>query len=317
MIEQAPFHQLPRDPLKPGSAFWVRTEDDIRLRLALWRCETTEPVGGVLLFPGRTEYIEKYAPIARKLTDTGYEVLAIDWRGQGMSDRLIGDHRRGHIGAFADYQRDVLEMVVAASAVDLPKPWHLLAHSMGGCIGLSALFDELPVASAVFSAPMWGLERNGFPRPIVQAFAAVADRLGFGEKMVPGTGGGTTYFVDEAFGENVLTSDLDEWTRLLHEAASWSDLTIGGATLHWLREAMRECERLAALPSPDLPVTITLGDCEKVVSPHAIRDRAGRWDGARLLEFENCRHEVLMETPDLRDRVLEAALIQFLSAETG
>ena len=317
MIEQAPFHQLPGDPLKPASAFWVRTEDDVRIRLALWRCQTSDPVGGVLLFPGRTEYIEKYGPTARRLTDAGYEVLAIDWRGQGMSDRLINSPRPSYVGAFKDYQRDVLEMVVAASAIDLPKPWHLLAHSMGGCIGLSALFDELPVESAVFTAPMWGLERGGIPAPIALAIASVAAKLGLGEKMLPFTNADSTYYVDEAFGDNLLTSDLDEWTRLLHEAASWPDLTLGAVSFHWLAEAFRECARLATLPSPDLPATIILGDGEKVVSPRAIRTRAENWPGVKLLEFENCRHEIMVETPDLRERFFRAALTQFVGVDAG
>lgn len=314
MIEQAPFHQLPGELLAPGSAFWVKAEDDVRLRLALWRCDSVEPVGGVLLFPGRTEYIEKYAPFARKLTDAGYEVLAIDWRGQGLSDRLLEDRRPGHIRDFRDYQRDVIEMVVAASQVDLPKPWHLLAHSMGGCIGLAALFDELPVSSAVFSAPMWGIQPHGIPRPVVAAIASLATRLGFGERPTPGTGAKGSYFLDEAFASNLLTNDLNEWTRLMHEAATWTDLTIGGATYQWLGEALRECTRLSALESPDLPMTVSVGGDEKIVSAQAIRDRADRWNDARLLELDNCRHEVIMEVPDLRDRFLEAVLRQFDAA---
>ena len=94
--------------------------------------------GSVLLFPGRTEYVEKYAPVAHRLMAEGYDVLSIDWRGQGMSDRLQPNPRPGHIRDFADYQHDVVEMIVAAEQLDLPRPWHLLAHPMGGCIGLAA-----------------------------------------------------------------------------------------------------------------------------------------------------------------------------------
>lgn len=314
MIEQAPFHQLSGDTLPPATAFWVEAEDGVRLRLALWRCDDIVPEGGVLLFPGRTEYIEHYAPFARSLTNAGYEVLAIDWRGQGMSDRLQENPRPGHIGEFSDYQRDVVEMVVAASRIDLPKPWHLLAHSMGGCIGLAALLDDLPVKSAVFSAPMWGLERHGFPRSLALMICSVMNRLGMGGRALPGAGANGTYFVDEAFGSNLLTSNIHEWTRLLQEAATWHDLTIGGPSYRWVASALRECARLAALPSPRLPVTIGFGDQEKVVSQGAIRERAGRWDDSRLLEFEDCRHVVMAEMPELRERFLDAALRQFDSA---
>lgn len=311
MIEEAPFHQLPGDPLTPAAAFWVQAEDGVRLRMAIWRCEHVQPRGGVFLFPGRTEYIEKYAPFARMLTDAGYEVLAIDWRGQGMSDRLQDDPRPGHIRDFADYQRDVIEMVVAASKIDLPKPWHLLAHSMGGCIGLAALHDDLPVNSVVFSAPMWGINLHPLPRPVALAVAKIAGAIGLGGRPTPGNGGNTTYYVDESFGSNVLSHDINEWTRLLHEAANWPDLTIGGASYDWLAAALTECARLSKLDSPDYPMSVALGLDETVVSSAAIRDRTGRWNDAKLLEYENCRHEIMAETRDLRERFLDATLRQF------
>lgn len=311
MTEPAPFLQLPGDSLAPASAIWMRADDGVRLRIAHWACDEVDRRGGVLLFPGRTEYVEKYAPIARQLTDSGYEVLAIDWRGQGMSDRLQENPRPGHIAEFSDYQRDVVEMVVAATELGLPKPWHLLAHSMGGCIGLAALLNDLPVSSAVFSAPMWGIETHGIPGPVGMAIASVAHRLGSGRRAMPGTGGNGTYLLDTAFGQNLLTGDLDQWVRLLREAEAWYDITLGGSSFDWFATAMRECARLAALPSPDLPMTVALGLDEKIVSPKAIRERAARWHDARLLEYENCRHEVMMESPDLRERFVTAAMRQF------
>lgn len=115
-------------------------------------------------------------------------MLALDWRGQGMSDRLQDNTCPGHIGHFADYQRDVVELVVAAQELDLPRPWHLLAHSMGGAIGLAALQGGLPVASVVFSAPMWGINLRGIPEPVALAMAAGLSRLGRGGHPAPRSG---------------------------------------------------------------------------------------------------------------------------------
>lgn len=315
MTETAPFHQLPEDDSRPARAFFVRAEDGVRLRLAVWDDLRGAGAGSVLLFPGRTEYIEKYAPIARRLNAEGYAVIAIDWRGQGLSDRLQDDPRPGHIGEFADYQRDVVELVVAASDLALPRPWHLLGHSMGGCIGLAALHSDLPVASAIFSAPMWGINLHQMPHRAAVAMTALASRLGFEGRSTPGTGAGGTYFVDEAFSTNLLTCHVDEWARLLREAASWPDLTIGGASYRWLGKALAECSRLAALPSPDLPMLASLGSDEKVVSQAAIRDRVQRWDGAHLLEIEGARHEVMMDLPERQTLFLESALSLMETAE--
>lgn len=314
MTDPAPFHQLPGDDSHPAAAFWATADDGIRLRLALWRGRSAAVAGTVLLFPGRTEYIEKYAPVARRLNAEGYDVLAIDWRGQGMSDRLQDDPRPGHVGAFSDYQRDVVEMVVAATELDLPRPWHLLAHSMGGCIGLAALHASLPVATAVFSAPMWGINLRQMPHGFALGIAYLAGRLGRGGRSAPRSGASGTYLLDETFSANLLTPDPAEWCRMLREAAAWPELTIGGASYHWVAQALNECCRLARLESPGQPATITVGSDEKVVSLPAIRSRAAQWPGARLLEIDGARHEVMMDASARRELFFKAALERFQSA---
>ena len=43
--------------------------------------------GTVCIFPGRTEFIEKYFEVVRDLRARGFAVAVLDWRGQGLSDR--------------------------------------------------------------------------------------------------------------------------------------------------------------------------------------------------------------------------------------
>ncbi|MDO5646406.1 alpha/beta fold hydrolase [Paracoccus sp. (in: a-proteobacteria)] len=312
-MEPAPFHQLPGDSCAPARAFWVRADDGVRLRLALWAAD--DPRGTVLLFPGRTEYVEKYAAVARDLNAAGWSVLAIDWRGQGMSDRLQPDPRPGHIGEFSDYQRDIVEMVVAANDLNLPRPWNLLAHSMGGCIGLAALHGGLDVARAAFSAPMWGINLRPLQQGLALGIAYLAGRMGRGGRSAPGSSRSPrTYLLDEAFSTNLLTSDVDIWARLLREAATWPDLTIGGASFDWVAKALNECTRLSQMPAPPIPALISLGGDEKIVSPQAIRDRAAAWPDARLLNIPGARHEILMERPPLRAAFMDAMLSHFAAS---
>ncbi|MDO5529355.1 MAG: alpha/beta hydrolase [Paracoccus sp. (in: a-proteobacteria)] len=307
--------QLPGDDAPPARAFWLRTEDDLRLRIVLWRADDAHR-GTVLLFPGRSEYCEKYAPRARWLNAQGLNVLCIDWRGQGLSDRLLADPRPGHIGSFADYGRDVVEMTLASAEMELPQPWHLLAHSMGGTIGLAALLEELPVKTASFSAPMLGIIKGRLPRGAINAVSGLAGRVGGSGTPALGTGGRGTYVLDEGFSHNLLTGDPAEWARFIVEAASWPELTLGGASWGWVHAAIAECTRLAALPAPDLPALIGIGSAEAVVSPAAIRERAAGWPSARLLELEGARHELLMETEERRDAFL-SAMIALIDGDEG
>ncbi len=61
-----------------GAAHWLRTGDGIRIRVGHWRPEGTAH-GTVFLFPGRTEYVEKYGDAAREFTRRGLAMLAVDW----------------------------------------------------------------------------------------------------------------------------------------------------------------------------------------------------------------------------------------------
>ena len=64
---------------------------------------------------------------------------------------------------------DFDEMVGFARAQGLPEPYYLMAHSMGGCIGLRALMRGAPVKAAAFSAPMWGILIAAWMRPMAVA----------------------------------------------------------------------------------------------------------------------------------------------------
>ncbi|MGB2127714.1 alpha/beta hydrolase, partial [Planktomarina sp.] len=104
MLSPAPLNNdLARGPAG-ASGHWVQTRDGVRLRLGAWR---NGAKGTVLILPGRTEYIEKYGGAAAALAQAGYSSLAIDWRGQGLSDRLLSDRLIGHVHRFSDYQQDV------------------------------------------------------------------------------------------------------------------------------------------------------------------------------------------------------------------
>ncbi|MAC73873.1 MAG: lysophospholipase, partial [Marinovum sp.] len=135
--------------------YWLTTEDNLRIRVGHWPAKAGR--GTIFLCPGRTEYIEKYGMAARKLVQNGYGVLAIDWRGQGLSERLHKDTLLGHVREFAEYQVDLETVMRWAAQGNAPKPWYILGHSMGGCIGLRALYKNNRFLAAAFTGPMWGI----------------------------------------------------------------------------------------------------------------------------------------------------------------
>ncbi|WP_095590017.1 alpha/beta fold hydrolase [Actibacterium ureilyticum] len=307
-METAPLYSDLADGPDDGAAFWLRAQDGVRIRIGVWG---TGDRGTVLLFPGRTEYIEKYGRAARDLRQRGFATVAIDWRGQGLADRLLPDPAVGHVGAFADYQLDVAAVMAARPGLALPQPLFLIGHSMGGCIGLRAAMNGLPVRAVSFSGPMWGIRMHPATRPAAWALTCAARVLGMGARYVPGTTGQDSYVATAPFDGNELTTDPEMFAYMRGHLAARPELALGGPSLHWVNEALREMKALERLRSPALPCLTALGTDETIVSPAAIHRRMARWPGGTLDLIDTARHEVMMEAPAIRARYFDAVAALF------
>ncbi len=310
-MDTAPLHDhIARAPAG-GRAFWLRTQDGVRLRMAAW---TQGPLGAqkgtVLLLPGRTEYIEKYGPAAGEMAARGYAMLAVDWRGQGLADRLVPDPVKGHVAQFSDYQLDFDAVVAAAEQLELPRPFFMLGHSMGGCIGLRALNRGAQIKAAAFSAPMWGIRVPLLLRPVIATFARGLANGPFALTYALGTDE-TTYVYKDAFAVNKLTTDPTMWAFMLEQLAREPALALSGPSLQWLSQALDECASLAALPSPAVPCHTALGTRERIVDATAVRARMANWTGGQLAMMPGAEHEVMMETAATRARFYDAATALF------
>ncbi|ARE40066.1 Lysophospholipase L2 [Rhodovulum sp. P5] len=295
------YHDISEGP-DDGAAFWITTGDDVRLRIAVWGMGAAN--GTVLLFPGRTEYAEKYGRAAHQFRDRGFATVVVDWRGQGLADRLHRDPTLGHVDRFTAYQRDVAAVVAAAGRLGLPTPLYLVAHSMGGAIGLRALHEGLGVSAAVFSAPMWGIAIPRLMRPAAWTISAISRPLGLGTRFTPGTGG-NTYLVANNFDENDLTGDPEMFGYMRNQVIARPELTISGPSLAWLHEALTEIRTLTRRRPPALPTLTYLGTDERIVCPNAIHGHMQDWRHGALQVIEGARHEVLMEGPEIRARVFD------------
>lgn len=303
MTGLAPFHADLAEGPPGGRAHWLRTSDEVRIRVAVWAGGAK---GTVILLPGRTEYVEKYGRAAADLAARGWSTVAVDWRGQGLADRALGDPLVGHVQDFAQYQRDLDAVLAFVAEADLPRPLMLMAHSMGGCIGLRALHRDLGFRAAAFSAPMWGIVMAAWQRPLAQMISALAAPFGQAHRYAPGTGP-STYVLDAPFEGNVLTTDRAMWDYMRAQVTAQPGLRLGGPSLGWLRAAMGECAALMALPPPPVPAVTALGTQEKVVDAAPVHLRMAGWARGALDLYPGCEHEIVMEGPAARARFFDRA----------
>lgn len=303
LLTPAPFHADVAGGPAGGAGYWATTADGVRIRLGVWRPKG-RACGTVLMFPGRTEYIEKFGDTAGALTGRGFAMLAVDWRGQGLAQRLLADRRIGHVGRFSDYQFDVAAVLEATRDLDLPRPLHLLAHSMGGCIGLRAVMDGLPVQACAFTSPMWGIQLSPLLRAVGWVGALLGPALGLGDRIPPNASP-DNYVQVQGFAGNALTTDPDMYAMMQRQLAACPELGLGGPSLRWLREALMEMRHLAGRPAPDLACVTFLGGNEKIVDPTAIHRRMADWPKGALEPIAGAEHEVLIELPAIRARIFD------------
>lgn len=267
-----------------------------RLRYCVWNTPGP-PRGSVVLLQGRAEFIEKYAmEVVGELRGKGFTVYALDIRGQGLSDRMLPDHGKGHIDDFATYVADLnifLEKIVVPQA---PQPLLLLSHSTGGNIALRFLGDEGSgrFAAAVFCSPMTGLPNAWFAKTVL---AVTRPRPSLDTHYAPTTGPYDPR--KHPFAGNNLTHD----ERRYDFTRQWFDadprLRLGGPTIGWVRQAYRSFDVIDApgyLERLALPVLIVSAGEDTVVDTATHRRAAARIAGATHAVVEDARHEILMET---------------------
>ncbi len=294
--------------------FHRATGDGVTLRLAVWR-PAGPPGGTVLLLQGRTEFLEKFIPLVTWLRDAGVCVLALDWRGQGGSERLLADPYKGHVHHFDAYLRDL--DVLIAEADTLPGPRLVVGQSMGGHIALRGLAERPAWAgAAVLAAPMVGLRLPLLPRRAARAWAARALRRGRATDYAPKQG--PRVRAQAVFRGNPLTSDprAFAWTRGL--LRRHPVLGLGGVTWGWIAAALesnRGLRRRATARRVRVPVTILLGARDAVVDNAPARALAARLPRAAVAAIPRARHELLAEAPAVRRRV--AAGIEARALEAG
>jgi lysophospholipase len=304
---EAPFfHDVAEGP-DSVRAYWVHADDGTRIRMAL---SPGGVKGTILLFPGRTEYCEKYGRLAQDLGAAGYGMAAFDWRGQGLADRHAPRADMGHVTSFDEYRADVAAFRAVLEGLDAPKPWFLIGHSMGGAIGLRALHDGLPVRAAAFSAPMWDIAMRPVLRALSRVFLGLAEPMGLGLAFAATTG---PYKV-MAFDDNPLTTDRDQFDYMARQLARYPALRLGGPSNLWVRAAVRETTALMAAPAPDLPALAVLAGREKIVVNAVIEQRMARWPRGRAITIAGAEHELLLEAPARRQQALTAILDLFRAA---
>jgi lysophospholipase len=272
----------------------LKTRDGILIRYARWAPPPGRK-GTVCIFQGRAEFIEKYFEVARDLRARGFAVVAFDWRGQGLSGRMLSDPRKGHVRSFDEYEIDLEAVVKEVVLPDSPPPFYALGHSMGASIVLRAAnkhrwFERIVLSTPMFALPPapWGALR----RPIVRTMRL----MGMGPAYIPG--GSPTVVAAQPFVGNNVTTDPVRHARTAAVIDAEPALGIGSPTVSWAASAF---EIMSEFTEPGYaarlrqPVVMVAAGRDDIVSTSAIEDFSMRMRAGSHLIVAGARHELLLE----------------------
>jgi lysophospholipase len=295
---------LAKNPVPSGAvAGYFKGHRGVRLRFARWEPTRGPTRGTVCVFEGRGEFIEKYFEVIADLRRRGFAVATMDWRGQGGSERLLSNPRKGHVRSFADFDRDLAAFMHEVVLPDCPPPYTALAHSMGGHILLrNAATRGSWFSRMVLSAPMIEIAKAQLSAPgLARVWVETLGAIGLGGLYVP-NGGDKPAEMAEFEGNN-LTSDRERYLRNRAIVEAAPALALGSPTVAWLRAALRSITRLAAPDYPlkvEVPVLLFAAGNDTIVSTTAIEEFGLRLKVGTHVLLPQARHEILQETPEVR-----------------
>jgi lysophospholipase len=264
--------------------------------------ENPESRGSVIIYPGRTEFIEKYLETVADISKRGFTVLIMDPRGQGLSERLVEDPLKSYVHDFQDYADD-LAGVTAQFTPLLPKPHIVMGHSMGGCVALQAVISGVMRPSAVIgSAPMLGL--FDVSTPVMTLFIKIFSALGMAKSNLPFQRGRSG--IPVPFESNKLTNDPERYKIWSAYFANIERIRLGPPTYGWIVAALRSMAFVNKNADKlKIPALIVAAGADPIVEPRSNREFAEK-AGATFKVVPGALHELFLERDEYRDQFFEA-----------
>ncbi len=309
-LQKAPYLELEDYKAPNGiNSYFIPMDDDIKIRVCHWMNNSKDVKGTILLQQGHNEFIEKYYETIQEFINKNYSIIAFDWRGQGMSDHQLKDTHKAFIKDFKRHDKDLSLILKYIKEASFPEPLIGIGHSMGGCLMLSAFKDHPDKFSyGILSAPMLGFKNERFLRTassIMNFFKNDTDYL-IGSK--PNMG------IETPFEKNDLTTDHFRYKRTQELVRRKPDIRLWGVTNAFAKSINNRFKIIRKKNwAEDIKTKILIINSinDKVVDSNKTLEMSKRLKNSKIMNFQNCEHEIFIEN-DKNRKILWEAIDDFL-----
>jgi lysophospholipase len=189
----------------------------------------------LIIATGWTEGAPKYAELIYDLHQAGVETFIMDWRGQGLSERLIQDTQVTWVADYGDFVKDLHQFVTEVVKPRARLPLTIMGHSMGANVTTLYMTQHPEVFDrAVLSSPMLDMILGPYPTWVGRAISWFYNAVGFGTSMV----WGHSYF-DPSKSENWVTHSKSRWNFWNQYKVDHPQYVLNAASFRWVLEGLK------------------------------------------------------------------------------
>lgn len=283
------------------------THDGLKIRFDSYACGKKACRGVVVVLGGRSEFIEKYRETVDQLLSRKMDVVTFDWRGQGLSARMLPNRSKGYVETYEDYLKDLAFFMDSHVLQKAGRPVIMLAHSMGGHIALRYLHDHPGrVQKAVLTSPLIDIAGPAILTKAMKVIVKIIARSGF--RKYYATRANDFDPSRKCFAGNRLTRDPHRFQKTIQMIIDNPDVAIGGVTFGWLDATFASIQRMMTdgyLESVTTPVKIVSAGGDEIVSIAAQKKICRRLPNCSLVIIPNALHELLIETDGVLEKFWE------------
>ena len=263
---------------------------DVKIYFKIFKQPENEKAA-ILISTGRTEAAIKYKELIFDLFNNGYSIYIHDHRGQGLSGRMADDPEMGYIDTFQFYIDDMKYFYDNYVKRDNHKKIFLLAHSMGGAIGMTYLEQyQNDFNAAAFSSPMLGLKAPTCG--VMKIFHSKTPKYAMGQ---------TGYNDDKVeFKDNHLTGCEVRYYRMVQAFEEAPKAKLGGATSFWVYKSCQQFKYMIKnVDKIKTPFILFSAVNDEVVAVHAHQKFIEKAKKAGVVctafTVEDAQHELFIE----------------------
>jgi lysophospholipase len=267
----------------------------------------------LIILPGRTEPVEKYAEIIYDLlhTPTGknLDFYLLDHRGQGQSSRLATPSDLGHVDHFQNYVSDIGEFIHFLNLDKRCEHKFLLAHSMGAGIAMAYLLkNPTTFERVVLTSPMLKIITKPYSYGAARSIVELQTLAGRGAKFAINQ---KSFNPNAVFADNSFTTSPERFAMTMKLYETYPLAKLGGVSNRWILEVMKGTNQIRSrYHEINIPMRVFTAGIETYSEPEEMNKLCSEAANCKLTHLETSKHEVMMDK-DANRNIVMSELVEF------